>query len=165
MTCPKCKTENQNGNFCSECGEKLRGRCPECGEMEPINRIICFGRLKNALNVRYHFITHDEDLCLILSFIPLFFLLLLGLGCWVLFWQYVANINLPAWLTDPKLSPIRAIGLICSLLVMSIGFPTIFQLTIYRRWLMKRRILRKLLFETGHPKEAEILKKAEGEKK
>lgn len=25
MNCPNCKTENQNGNFCSECGDKLKG--------------------------------------------------------------------------------------------------------------------------------------------
>lgn len=36
MNCRKCKSEGQNGNFCSNCGEKLKERCREGGQMEKI---------------------------------------------------------------------------------------------------------------------------------
>lgn len=41
MICPKCKSENQKGNFCSHCGNPLREKCPECGKMESIGRPVC----------------------------------------------------------------------------------------------------------------------------
>jgi hypothetical protein len=47
MTCPKCKN-NQFGNYCSECGEKLRERCAECGKMEFIDRKVCETKLAEA---------------------------------------------------------------------------------------------------------------------
>lgn len=48
MTCPKCKTENQRGSFCGECGERLRERCAECGKMEPVGRPVCETALEEA---------------------------------------------------------------------------------------------------------------------
>lgn len=63
MKCPKCNSENQNGNFCSKCGKKLvekgkplYGRCPTCGKTEGMNWIkkqLCadaFWKAKNELN-------------------------------------------------------------------------------------------------------------------
>lgn len=41
MTCPKCKSENQEGIFCSNCANPLKEKCPECGEMEEIGRPAC----------------------------------------------------------------------------------------------------------------------------
>jgi hypothetical protein len=55
MTCPKCKSENQEGNFCSNCGNKLKEKCPECGEMEPIGRPVCETRLEQAESKRYDY--------------------------------------------------------------------------------------------------------------
>ncbi|MEA1926055.1 MAG: zinc ribbon domain-containing protein [Patescibacteria group bacterium] len=48
MICPKCKSKNQFGNFCSECGNPLKEKCPECGKMEPIGRKICETKLEEA---------------------------------------------------------------------------------------------------------------------
>ena len=52
MICPKCKSENQFGNFCSECGNQLKEKCPECGKMEPIGRKICKTRLGKAKKIQ-----------------------------------------------------------------------------------------------------------------
>lgn len=46
MNCPKCKSEGQNGNFCSNCGEKLKERCRECGQIERIGRKICDKKIR-----------------------------------------------------------------------------------------------------------------------
>lgn len=48
-----CKHENEVGNFCSKCGERLRTKCLECGRMELIGRSVCESKLneaKKALN-------------------------------------------------------------------------------------------------------------------
>lgn len=46
MICPRCKSE-QYGNFCGNCGTKMRERC-SCGKMEPIGRKVCFTKLWEA---------------------------------------------------------------------------------------------------------------------
>ena len=47
MACPKCKSQYQFGNFCSNCGEKIREKCA-CGEMEPIKRSVCLTEAKET---------------------------------------------------------------------------------------------------------------------
>jgi hypothetical protein len=38
MECKKCKSENQNGNFCTNCGTKLKKECSYCWiKKEPYN--------------------------------------------------------------------------------------------------------------------------------
>lgn len=56
MICPKCKSENQFGIFCSECGNQLKEKCPECGKMEPIGRKVCETKLEEAQRERYKFV-------------------------------------------------------------------------------------------------------------
>ncbi|KKS85958.1 MAG: hypothetical protein UV60_C0004G0035 [Parcubacteria group bacterium GW2011_GWA2_43_11] len=41
MNTDTCKHKGQLGNFCSECGEAVRKKCPECGAMELIGRKFC----------------------------------------------------------------------------------------------------------------------------
>ena len=48
MICPKCQAKNQGGNFCSNCGNPLREKCDECGKMEPIGRRVCETKLAEA---------------------------------------------------------------------------------------------------------------------
>ncbi|TSC53751.1 MAG: Uncharacterized protein LiPW39_83 [Parcubacteria group bacterium LiPW_39] len=48
MICPKCKAEDQWGNFCSNCGQKLKEKCPECGWMERIGRKVCTTKVKEV---------------------------------------------------------------------------------------------------------------------
>lgn len=48
MICPKCKTENQYGNFCSNCGERLKEKCRECGKPERIGRKVCKTKIAQA---------------------------------------------------------------------------------------------------------------------
>jgi len=48
MKCPKCKAENQWDNFCSNCGNQLKEKCPECGQMEEIGRNACETKVKEA---------------------------------------------------------------------------------------------------------------------
>lgn len=38
MECKKCKSENQDGNFCTNCGTKLKKECSYCWiKKEPYN--------------------------------------------------------------------------------------------------------------------------------
>ena len=55
MTCQKCNNGNQQGNFCCNCGNPLREKCPECGEMEIIGRPICESKLKKAKDKQYSY--------------------------------------------------------------------------------------------------------------
>jgi len=41
MICPKCKSIDQLDRFCGHCGHQLKEPCPECGEWEPIGRVVC----------------------------------------------------------------------------------------------------------------------------
>lgn len=44
----KCQHKGEKGNFCSNCGIKIKERCSECGEMEPIERSICLTKAANV---------------------------------------------------------------------------------------------------------------------
>lgn len=51
MICQKCKAENQSGNFCSNCGQRLKEKCSECGQMEQmewIGRKVCTTKVKGV---------------------------------------------------------------------------------------------------------------------
>lgn len=50
MNCPKCKDKDQKDNFCSNCGAALTEKCPECGEMELIGRMVCEIKYEAAKN-------------------------------------------------------------------------------------------------------------------
>jgi len=44
VTCSKCRTENASGaKFCVECGESVKGRCPNCGLANPAKRQVLSG--------------------------------------------------------------------------------------------------------------------------
>jgi len=48
MICSKCKSENQRSRFCGYCGYQLKKPCGECGGWEPIGRLICLKKVKEA---------------------------------------------------------------------------------------------------------------------
>lgn len=56
MICPKCRSKNQLGNFCGECGNQLKEKCPECGNMEPIGRKVCETELEEAKQARKEYL-------------------------------------------------------------------------------------------------------------
>lgn len=56
MKCIKCGSKNQQGNFCSNCGTKLREKCPECGQMELIGRLVCETKLQKANKLRWNYV-------------------------------------------------------------------------------------------------------------
>lgn len=62
MTCPKCNNQNEGGNFCSNCAEPLKEKCPECGNMEPIGINVCMMELKKALDHKKQFTQVMDDL-------------------------------------------------------------------------------------------------------
>jgi hypothetical protein len=65
----KCEHEDEKGNFCGICGEKLRETmiCPECGEIEPADRKWCLARVKR-INDK---LTAHSPLCSKLAMLPL----------------------------------------------------------------------------------------------
>lgn len=58
MRCPGCWVENQNGNFCSKCGRKLKETCDCWVKKEPYNcgydhcpgyRLLVFGNKRKSI--------------------------------------------------------------------------------------------------------------------
>lgn len=67
MICPKCKSEGQEGNFCSNCGLHLRKngvilwkKCPTCGRLEPADRKVCFSKIEEAKRALADFIGNQK---------------------------------------------------------------------------------------------------------
>ncbi len=48
MTCPKCGSQGENENYCGNCGNKLKEKCSECGQMEAIGRPVCETKVANS---------------------------------------------------------------------------------------------------------------------
>jgi len=72
MNCPKCKDEYQEDNFCSNCGNQIKEKCPECGEMEFVGRLVCETLIKkirkeqNCYMITNIFDFHEHIMTLIL---------------------------------------------------------------------------------------------------
>lgn len=56
MKCQKCESENEWGNFCGNCANPLREKCPECGKMEWINRKVCWTQFNDACDKRERYV-------------------------------------------------------------------------------------------------------------
>lgn len=49
MKCFVCHAKNKSGNFCDECGAKLKEACPKCGQLEPIGRPDCMSEVNDVM--------------------------------------------------------------------------------------------------------------------
>lgn len=56
-----CKHENEKGNFCSNCGERLKEKCSECGEMETIGRVVCETKIRQINKERATFVQEKSN--------------------------------------------------------------------------------------------------------
>ena len=153
MTCPKCKTENQNGNFCSECGEKLRERCAECGEMKPIGRPTCYKKIYEAQKKRRE--NRDQELKRrpLVKITAILIICMAGTICM----QIISDITRSSSLTF-----VTRYG--DYIFITEIVMIVVFVYLLFARN-TKWHIVVDEKFSRKFPLEAEILKKAEGEKK
>ena len=153
MTCPRCQTENQIGNFCSECGEKLRERCPECGGMELIGRKICESLISKATEKKYEHVWRRVDKYLWL-FVALTTMMPL-LAPFLYEYYYTKGFHL---------NPSNPGSMLIHVFVMVIA---IFVVCVIASIKYRNRRQERLLknFSEKFPAEAEILRKAEGGKK
>ena len=62
MTCPKCNKEAQvDWLFCPFCQNPLKEKCPECGEMEEIGRLVCEKKIKKIADELSVYTKKEED--------------------------------------------------------------------------------------------------------
>lgn len=58
MTCPKCNKEiPYDHNLCGYCGNLIREKCLDCGEMEIIGRVVCEKALTDAEEIKEEFVS------------------------------------------------------------------------------------------------------------
>ncbi len=84
MTCPKCNKEAQaEWIYCPFCQNPLKEKCPECGEMERIGRLVCESKYKKAKDEYVKFMNNSrptyEGNALIIAFCFLALSLVLAL--------------------------------------------------------------------------------------
>jgi hypothetical protein len=147
MICPKCKSADEVRNFCGNCGEELKEKCPECGQMEWIGRKICESRISKIKNEKESFI----DKAMLPAKIVFSISVLM-----IIFMPYVAMEFISQVLLGLKgysrlsLELSMAPG-VCT--AISAGF-----------WWVRREKKAKEKFSQLHPDYDELLKKAEEEK-
>ncbi|EKE10951.1 MAG: hypothetical protein ACD_15C00170G0003 [uncultured bacterium] len=57
-----CTHQDEQGNFCGQCGVALKEKCPECGEMEKVCRIVCEKKLAEIYALHSEFIFQKGEL-------------------------------------------------------------------------------------------------------
>ena len=60
--CSKCQKETAGPNFCGHCGTALWEKCPECGQMELIDRKFCNKEREKFWNVITSYSIHYTKL-------------------------------------------------------------------------------------------------------
>jgi len=78
MNADTCKHKGQRGNFCSQCGEAVREKCPECGAMELIGRKFCDVEVRAAEKCHQEYRDSIGDLRVGTGFVLGFLSLLVG---------------------------------------------------------------------------------------
>jgi hypothetical protein len=150
MICPKCKTE-QSGNYCSDCGEKLRERCAECGKMGPIGQSACKTRLRVIKASRNRFVRQGS---------AWFNLAALSGAVAIIVFCFSAFSPISD-ITSMDQVKGREIQIILTNIALSLAY------FVFVRLIMKRRELyfakRRNIFADKFPIDTEILRKAEGE--
>lgn len=150
MNCPKCKSEGQNGNFCSNCGEKLKERCWKCGQMERIGRKVCG---KKVRQIEEEIADYQNKNSRNYSWIGLNIALIICILCVILSF---ASFAFPTNIEEKMVNIIFSVGLFGALVSMVAG--QILQHILGER----KRKQTKQEFLQLHPDYAEILKKTGG---
>ena len=74
--CKECGTKDQYGNFCSNCRAQLKMKCPECGNMECIDRKVCCTRIKKICEEKSEYVKTNTRISFfgysVLSFVAYF---------------------------------------------------------------------------------------------
>jgi hypothetical protein len=163
MTCPKCKTI-QLGNFCGECGKKLKDLCPDgCGRMEQVDRPVCDTKLETVRKEMDSYC--QQKICYIKWLLIFYFAMIVISGLLLVIhaktqddWPGSSGI-LDRVVFMPLSDDWKAILLVCGFVAVSFTIPMIPLWVI--NWLEgKKRKEAKREFLEINPDKAEILKKA-----
>lgn len=152
MTCPKCNKEiPYDHNLCGYCGNPIREKCSECGEMEKIGRAVCETKVKDALDKKRGF--KEESMGRWSFWFPC---LLILMATVIAFGSIAIADGLEFEFSTLAVFPIiLGIAIILSLLIVG-------PLMIINN---KKEKETERLFQEKFPEYAEIIKKAEGDKK
>lgn len=165
MTCPKCnKVVNPDWLCCPFHAElvMLKEKCPKCGEMEEVGRVMCITKLKKAERCFREYEeknTYDVMWKLRPLLIAALSYVVLGLAIVVFYKQGWLSLSLESGAEVIRFT----FSLISSFILMGV---TVLLGTKYLS--KKERIIRKTTekeFSRKFPEYAEILKKAKGEEK
>lgn len=144
MKCTKCESENQQGKFCSNCGTKLKEKCPECGQMELIGRLVCETKLQKIDDLKWDYIIKERKMWR--------FVLLSGLIGLIIIFGCISPIFLSASFLEAS-----GIFLFCFCLSILIGHKCI-------KFQKQAEKIAEKEFWQKHPDYVEIIKKAKGGK-
>lgn len=153
MNCLKCKTDNQWGNFCSNCGAGLKEKCPECGRMERIGRKICETKIAEAIDLKKEFFNRRRNprqeaiICLLLPVI---------VGLSTLIAEIFLSLKFPAFIRF--LNHLPELGGILFFFVIPMASALIISYPFVSSVLHKEKQI-EINFSNQHPAEAELLEK------
>jgi len=147
MNCSKCESENEWGNFCSNCGMQLRTKCPECGKMEIIGRPVCEAEIFQIKEEMRDFVWKKEKPYTLAVMIPCACILVLlsAAGMFIV--------------EEGKGQVLIAAGICVVMVVMAVCVYVVTESTIMKKFSQKAEAE----FFRFHPDYAELLKKAERE--
>ena len=153
MTCPKCnKKVNRDWLCCPFHTElvMLKEKCPECGEMEWIERKVCETKVKKIESEISSYAGENVPDYLGLG-IKIAASMIVPLSIGLIADKYFSNPMIVAWIV------------VTSVLIFAVSMPIggLLEFTL-GKW-QKERVKQKFICE--HPKYAGILKKAKGEEK
>jgi len=154
MTCPKCKSENEEGNFCSNCANPLKKKCSECGEMEWIGRNVCETLVEEAQTKQAEYIKQGMPDLFERTAIPIVVLA----AVMILFGSYVSEYHKFAWMTKTTAEIITVVGGLIGCVAIPAGLFAEAKLGVRSEAKKRREFFQKF------PEYAEILKKAKGDK-
>lgn len=164
MTCPNCKSEKQDQNFCGNCGTQLKEKCNGCGEMEKIGRVFCEAKLveaKSILQERLCKVGHWRINCALLVFVIITIPVALAV---LVQGSKLLPENLESFLSKDELSVLLLATLLFSASISTFLGWILAVMPAYH--FQKKAILKeRKAFDSEFPIYAEILTKTEGDKK
>ena len=165
MICPKCNSQNQNGNFCGNCSNLLREKCGECGNMEPIGRLVCQSKLWGSRSDLALYVIKRTRWCInmMLSayFVCLILVIIMPPFAWIKwgddFWlaAVVGQIHQFLSITEGWEPLFWIFGFLLIFIVLPI--------TLLSQYMDRKKKQAQEEFLQNNPEKAELLKKAKGE--
>lgn len=151
MTCPKCnKAAQAEWLFCPFCQNPLKEKCPECGEMEWIGRIVCKSLVDEARTKQVEYLKQGTPDLFEKTVLPMIVLS----AAMILFGAYVSEYHKVAWITKTTAEIITVVGGLIGCASIPAGLLTEAKFGVRSEAKKRQKFLQKF------PEYAEILEKA-----